>query len=65
LSTDGLDREHGNVARWREAMETLAIRPDEAVDPTAITAEASRVAPGLLCLHAVASTPAWSKEPIR
>ena len=35
------------------------------VDPTAITAGASRVAPDPLCLHAVATTPAGSTEPIR
>jgi hypothetical protein len=33
--------------------------------PTAITAGASRVAPDPLCLHAVATTPAGSMEPIR
>ena len=35
------------------------------VDPTAITAGASRVASGLLCVHAVAITPAGSMELIR
>jgi hypothetical protein len=33
--------------------------------PTAITAGASRVASGPLCLHAVATTPAGPMEPIR
>src|SRR4249919_829185 len=33
--------------------------------PTAITAGASRVASGLLCVHAVAITPAGSMEPVR
>ena len=35
------------------------------VDPTAITAGVSRVASGLLCLHAVAITPAGLMESIR
>jgi len=35
------------------------------VDPTAITAGASRVAPDPLCLHAVATTPAGPMELIR
>ncbi len=35
------------------------------VDPTTITAGASRVASGLLCLHAVAITPAGAMKPIR
>ena len=33
--------------------------------PTAIPAGASRVASGLLCLHAVATTPAGLMEPVR
>jgi hypothetical protein len=33
--------------------------------PTAISAGASRVASGLLCVHAVAITPAGSMEPVR
>ena len=35
------------------------------VDPTAITAGASRVASGLLCLHAIAITPAGAMEHVR
>src|SRR5947209_243158 len=35
------------------------------VDPTAITAGASRVASGLLCVHAIAITPAGSMELVR
>jgi len=35
------------------------------VDLTAITAGASRVASGLLCLHAIAITPAGSMEFVR
>ena len=35
------------------------------VDPTAITAGASRVAPGPLCIHAIANTPAGPMRSIR
>src|SRR5207253_386595 len=39
--------------------------PRRQLIPTAITAGASRVAPGLLCVHAIAITPAGSMKLVR
>jgi hypothetical protein len=67
-------RKHGSpgVTRLHRYCEPLRhpIRPGLSLTscqltPTAITAVASRVASGLLCLHAVAITPAGSMKPVR